>query len=298
MTLSPARASSGCPASRRCAAARVDIDFGQLAEARVAVARAPAPTGNVDAVDLTLNLFDDVVLPAVVERSTATASGSGYVLSGRLDDVDGGTWKLFVYDGPVTGTVRTPTATFRIRTVDGVHVIYSVVNYNQELDHYTFAHELGHNMYLNHDRWAVVNVPEGGGDLDDPYPYSHGHISRNCGWRTIMAYPDRCLDDRVTRVPAIRNFSNPNRIHEDGERMGVFGDSPSSEVDGPADAVRSLNAKRRRTGTRRRTARPCSRSSLPSEQRGGLSATLRSFGTRCAGTPRVARPQCISAANA
>ena len=379
----------------------VDIDFGQLAEARVAVARAAAPTGSVDAVDLTLNLFDDVVLPAVVERSTATASGSGYVVSGRLDGVDQGTWRLFVYDGPVTGTVRTPTATFRIRTVDGVHVIsqidtsalprfedravppppdarpdptpsgsdaglpdaigrttdpgdkaivdvavaytpaavegagelegdagidglihkmihntheayersgallrlrlvwsgqhdcsgstcsdgsealkylpslgrlrraygadllswivdipefggeayrpghYSVVNYNQERDHYTFAHELGHNMYLNHDRWAVVNVPEGGGDLDDPYPYSHGHISRNCEWRTIMAYPDRCLDDRVTRVPAIRNFSNPNRIHEDGERMGVFGDSPSSEVDGPADAVRSLNAKRR-----------------------------------------------------
>ena len=120
---------------------------------------------------------------------------------------------------------------------------YSVVNYNSEEDQYTFAHELGHNMYLNHDRWTVVNVPEGGGDLNDPYPYSHGYISTNCRWLTIMAYPNRC-EGGVPTV-GLRQFSNPNQMHLDGERIGVFGDSPSSDVDGPADAVRSLNERRR-----------------------------------------------------
>ena len=389
----------------------VDIDLQQLAEARAAVAPAAAPTGNVDAVDITLNLFDDVVLPAVVERSTATASGSGYVVSGRLDGVDQGTWRLFVYDGSVTGDVRTPTATFRIRTVDGVHVIsqidtsdlprfedravpappnarpdptpsgpdaglpdargrtmdpravaivdvavaytpaavegarelqgdagidglidemienahlayersgallrlrlawsgqlacsggacsdgdtalehlatqerlrtaygadllswivdipsfgglayiggyYSVVKYDQEPDHYTFAHELGHNMYLLHDHWTHLYHPTGKSKerVEGPYPWSHGYISKDCTWRTIMAYqapatnpelvpPHPCAGEDT---PAIRNFSNPDKYHEEtGERMGVPAASPAEGVDDPADAVRSLNAKR------------------------------------------------------
>ena len=375
----------------------VAIDFGRLAEARLAGGHIDTPTGTAPPLTLTLNLFEDVVLPAVVERTAITASGTGYVVSGRLDGLEWGTWKLFVYnDQVVTGTVRTPSGSFNVRTVGGVHVIsqidtssmprfedrvipappdarppsavvgpdsgldttrttadpyaesiidiavayteaavagadqlkedagidgvidemidnaheayersganlrlrlawrgllecsgtacsdkdealdyiatksdlrtkygadllswivdiprfggvahhggyYSVVQYNQETDHYTFAHELGHNMYLQHDRWTVVNVPEGGGTLNNPYPYSHGYISTNCGWRTIMAYPRRCTG----AVPAIKNFSNPKKVHDDGERMGVFGDSPSSGVDGPADAVRSLNEKRR-----------------------------------------------------
>ena len=375
----------------------VQIDVGQLAAANAAGARDLASTGTSPSVTLTLNLFDDVVLGAVVERSSVTAAAPGYVVSGRLDGVPGGTWKLLVFGNDVvTGTVRTPTTFYSIRTVDGVHVIsqvdtsslprfedraipappgarpssaiaepdpglpdisralpepsdfdslvdvaiaytpaaeagasdlkgdagiaglisemidnaheayersgamirlrlawrgtlecsgstcsdkddalehiatqadlrtkfgadllswivdipefagvahhggyYSVVNYNQEVNHYTFAHELGHNMYLNHDRWTVVNNPDGGGDLNDPYPYSHGYISRDCGWRTIMAYPDRCPD----WVPALPSFSNPHRV-DDGEMMGVFGDAATSDVDGPANAVRSLNEKR------------------------------------------------------
>ena len=387
----------------------VDIDFRQLAEARAGGAWANAPAGNVEAVDLTLNLFDDVVLPAVVERSAATASGSGYVVSGRLDDVDGGTWKLLVYDGSVTGAVRTATATFRIRTVDGVHVIsqidtsalprfedrvvpappdarpdptptgpdaglpdvagrfadprakaiidvavaytaaavegarelqgdagidslidemidnthdayersgallrlrlawsgqhacsgsacsdgaealdylprlgrlrraygadllswivaipnftgiahlggyYSVVDYHR-VGRYTFAHELGHNMYLHHDRWTALYNPKGGtGRLEAAFRYGYGYVSRDCEWRTIMAYP-ASADKREKapphpclgkELPRLQNFSNADKYHEEtGERMGVPADSPAEGVDGPADAVRGLNAKR------------------------------------------------------
>ena len=390
----------------------VDIDFRQLAEARAAGVLADAPAGNVDALDLSLNLFDDVVLSAVVERSAATGSGSGYIVSGRLDDVESGTWKLQVYDDVITGTIRTPSGTYVIRTVGGAHVIsqidtsarppfedrvvrapvgerplaalsapdpglpdavgraadpfgeavidvavaytadaeagaerlkgdagieglihemidnaheafersgvfmrlrlawsgplacrgsvcsdihealdylatrenlrtfygadiltwitdtdmpgntlgiarhggnYSVVNYDAEVDYYTFAHELGHNMFLLHDRWTVLNVPPKDSTdddgmpvkrvLNDPYPYSHGYISTDCSWRTIMSYPHRCTKESA-EGQVLRNFSNPNRLHHSGERMGVFGSSPSLDEDGPADAVRSLNEKR------------------------------------------------------
>ena len=353
------------------------INFTQLAEARAgALERSvPPPT-------LRLNLFDDDVWPAVVERSAPTASASGYVLSGRLDGAETGTWRLLVYGAAIAGTVRTPNATYNIRTIDGVQAIseierstlpvqdlvlpnpddlesssntesdapanqavrndseavidiavvytpaavvgarlfygdngidvlidimfdsaneayedsgvllrtrltgkelfrceatsaicnsgprllrhlfdrgdeirdkygadllswivditgfagvayhggsYNVVQYNQEDDHYTFAHEIGHNMHLQHDRWAVMNTT-GGGTLNDPHPYSHGYVSRTCNWRTIMAYFAQC----GKWVPALRRFSNPNQ-YIDGERMGVAGE---------ANAVRTLNEMR------------------------------------------------------
>lgn len=92
-------------------------------------------------------------------------------------------------------------------------------------------------MFLQHDRWTILNVPDSG-DLNDPYPYSHGYISRDCEWITIMAYPHKC--GSPTRL---NRFSNPNQEWK-GEPMGVRGSAASPEVDGPADAVRSLNEKR------------------------------------------------------
>ena len=74
---------------------------------------------------LTLNLFDDTVFLARVERSTP--SRSGYVLTGRLDDVPFGTMALSVNGPVVAGTVRTPAATWRIRSVGaGLHIIRQV----------------------------------------------------------------------------------------------------------------------------------------------------------------------------
>lgn len=101
----------------------VRIDFDQLAAARAAVAGADAPGATSPPATLPLNLFDEVVLSGVVERTALTADATGYVLSGRVDGVDGGTWRLLVYDDVVLGTVTTANETYAIRTVGGVHVI-------------------------------------------------------------------------------------------------------------------------------------------------------------------------------
>ena len=107
---------------------------------------------------------------------------------------------------------------------------------------------MGHNLSLNHDRWAVVNVPKGGGTLNDPHPWSHGYVSDTCQWRTIMAYYDKC---GTAFIPSLVNFSDPARSHR-GEPMGVPGDGRTRVLDGPADNVRTLNAVRRQVHLRRR----------------------------------------------
>ena len=89
-----------------------------------------------------------------------------------------------------------------------------------------FAHELGHNMGLRHER-----SDDNG---NSPYPYSHGYLLSHGGdsYRTIMH-----TDFNLLR------FSNPRHLHPDssGRPLGVPGDAPTSRWDGPADAARSLN---------------------------------------------------------
>ena len=108
-----------------------------------------------------------------------------------------------------------------------------------------FAHELGHNMGLQHDRYAPYTT------LNKPYPYSHGYVNQKAfddgattesRWRTIMAYDAQCRAAGL-RCPPLLRFSNPNQRYPDdsGHALGIPGDDPSDEVDGPADAVRSLD---------------------------------------------------------
>ncbi len=104
----------------------------------------------------------------------------------------------------------------------------------------TFTHELGHNLGLRHERHDDPG--------NTPYPYSHGYVNqrafesgapRSSRWYTIMAYGNQCLHagfhcSRVFRFSNVRQSWN-------GDPMGIPGDAPSSRVDGPADAARSLN---------------------------------------------------------
>ena len=101
----------------------VSIDFGQLTPAVDAATAgvAAGPSGV-----LSLNLFDDASFTGLVERTAPTFSG-GYSLSGRLAGVEMGTVTLVVNGDVVAGTVRTPEATYRIRSVGGgLHAVSQV----------------------------------------------------------------------------------------------------------------------------------------------------------------------------
>ena len=64
----------------------------------------------------------------------------------------------------------------------------------------TFAHEIGHNLGAKHD-WYV--------DHDaGAYDFSHGHVDRQLGYRTIMSYRNVCQATGI-ECPRIQWFSNP-----------------------------------------------------------------------------------------
>ena len=88
----------------------VTIDFGMLELSKATLSqRTDTPS------KLTLNLFDDTVLAAIVDRTVPTSTG--YSLSGRIEGVELGTVTLVVNGSVVAGSVRTPGGTFRIRSI-------------------------------------------------------------------------------------------------------------------------------------------------------------------------------------
>ena len=109
----------------------------------------------------------------------------------------------------------------------------------------TFAHELGHNMGLLHDRYV---------DAEATYktdPRAHGYVNREAfkpeatpdqRWRTIMAYPDQCSVAGFSCGTPMR-FSNPDLSYQ-GDPVGVTGSAETWATDGPADARHTLNATR------------------------------------------------------
>ena len=106
----------------------------------------------------------------------------------------------------------------------------------------TFAHELGHNMGLSHDRYV---------SRSSSFPYSHGYVNQqafadgapeSAHWRTIMSYGKQCRDAGFS-CDWIMRFSNPNQTYL-GDPLGVPGEERTAAVNGPADAVRTLNLTR------------------------------------------------------
>lgn len=129
----------------------------------------------------------------------------------------------------------------------------------------TFAHELGHVSGLRHDRYAAREV-DGVALPGVKPPFAFGYVNQrmfladapiSSRWRTIMAYSRQCDDDTESHwCPGVLRFSNP-RLSINGDPTGVPGDRPSSRVDGPADARRTLNRTRRPVANFRRA--PCLR---------------------------------------
>lgn len=112
----------------------------------------------------------------------------------------------------------------------------------------TFLHELGHIMGLVHDRYETgceTNV-----DCTDAYAFGYINLRglepgapQSAVWRTIMAYDDLCWAELGQGCPSILRFSNPRQTYQ-GDPLGVPHTSTATGRDGPADAVRVLNATR------------------------------------------------------
>ena len=100
---------------------------------------------------------------------------------------------------------------------------FSVVARICATGNFSFGHELGHNMGLQHDR---VDAP-----ADGVFPFSHGYVDTPHGFRDIMGLASSCGG-----CMRIQNFSNPNVMFNNFP-TGVSQSSPQS-----ADAAASLNA--------------------------------------------------------
>ena len=123
-----------------------------------------------------------------------------------------------------------------------------------------FAHELGHNMGLDHDRYEFIH--RGFEDNSPGSAANFGYVNQrmfepntpeSARWRTIMAYRSQCWFVGSLRCPRIPYFSNPE-LTNNGDPMGVPTDNPSTGVDGPADAVGTLNDRREITANFRRSS--------------------------------------------
>ena len=113
-----------------------------------------------------------------------------------------------------------------------------------------FAHELGHNMGLFHDRYQELGL--GGRSRTFGFGYVNkqafeADATEDDCWLTIMSYFTRCSDADL-RGRVVPYFSTPKRRYPDdeGAPLGVPKSSDEEGVDGPADAVQSMNLAYRR----------------------------------------------------
>ena len=129
------------------------------------------------------------------------------------------------------------------------------------LANYTFAHELGHNLGLYHDRYQTLRRQ------GRAHSYRHGYVNQRAfdfgapvftRWRTIMAYDAQCKDFGFPPIAGggqyhcevVRYFSNPD-LRYNGHPLGVPYRHPAPGFAGPADARRRLNEMARRVANYR-----------------------------------------------
>ena len=76
----------------------------------------------------------------------------------------------------------------------------------------SFAHEIGHNLGMNHDRYVVEDP--------DPNAINFGYVSLEEGRRTLMAYGNACYDKGVD-CPRVVTYSTPDPVLGGDRRWGV-----------------------------------------------------------------------------
>lgn len=112
----------------------VQIDFSRLDSVRAALLGSGPPSGGSghgrdSEVNLVLNLFDDTVFKAIIERTDPTSAG--YSLAGGIDGIEFGQ-VVFVVNGDIVfGSVSTPMATYWIRSYPGPVYRISEVDYSK-----------------------------------------------------------------------------------------------------------------------------------------------------------------------
>lgn len=112
---------------------------------------------------------------------------------------------------------------------------FSVTIYNCVVSNYSLAHEMGHNMGLNHD-WYVE-------PSSLPCSHQHGYVNQTAitlgtssvssqRWRTIMAYNDQCTAASIS-CTRVNRWANPN-VNYNTEPTGIaIGNAnPSDEAFG------------------------------------------------------------------
>jgi len=98
---------------------------------------------------------------------------------------------------------------------------FSLVDYSCATGHYSFGHEIGHNMGAAHDKQVVESVSDPGYPM---YDHAYGYYDPEGDFRTIMAYARFC-PGTCTRV---NQWSNPNKIY-DPDNDGI-GDVTGTDV--------------------------------------------------------------------
>ena len=118
----------------------------------------------------------------------------------------------------------------------------------------TFAHQLGHLMGLAQDRYLACQFLGDGRCAEGATAYAYGYVNQrafdedapaSARWRTIMSYDYQC-DRGGFYCQRLMRFSNPDQVYPDpgGDPLGAAGRDPSNALEGPADAVRTLNRTR------------------------------------------------------
>ncbi|MEQ1518202.1 MAG: Calx-beta domain-containing protein, partial [Usitatibacteraceae bacterium] len=91
---------------------------------------------------------------------------------------------------------------------------FHVVDRNCATSNYSFTHELGHNMGLQHDIFdgnAGTTVTPEGSSVSTPINYAHGYVDMPNRFRSVMAISAQC-DAQVPKIDCLRipYFSNPS----------------------------------------------------------------------------------------
>ena len=109
---------------------------------------------------------------------------------------------------------------------------FTITQHSCGVGNLSFPHELGHNLALHHDRYVSADaIPP---NPNQVYAYGYGYVNQPAGWRTVMAYNNKCFDlgNFCTRLA---RFSNPDQTYG-GNPLG----RPWNAVDS-ADNRRVLN---------------------------------------------------------